>query len=76
MRNPRLLRDVALAACAGGAAAVVAAIRLPAVGEGALQATLVIGGATVLLFSGIGALVAWANARTESALRPCGAATG
>ena len=70
MRNPRLWRDVAMASAAAGAAAAIAAIRLPSLaGHDALQATLFIGGASALLFGGIGALVAWAHARTEAALK-------
>ncbi|MCE9657461.1 MAG: hypothetical protein K8R60_02805 [Burkholderiales bacterium] len=69
MRHPRLWRDIALAAAAAGAAAAVAALRLPGLGQGALQATLFIGGASLALIGGVGALMAWASARTESALK-------
>ena len=69
MRKPLLQRDVALAVSAAGLAAVVAAVRVPAVGEGPLHVALMIAGVTALPLGGVWALMAWAVARTEAALR-------
>lgn len=69
MRKPLLQRDIALAVSAAGLAAIVAAVRLPAVGEGAAQVALMVFGVTALPLGGIWALMAWTVARTEAALR-------
>ena len=69
MRKLVFWRDVNLAIGAGGLAAVVAAVQLPAVGEGALQVMLIIAGAIGLLIGVVGTIVCWTVARTEAALR-------
>ena len=69
MRKPVFQRDVALAVSAAGLAAIVAAVRLPAVQEGGGHVALMIFGISALPFGAIWALVAWTVARTVAGLR-------
>jgi hypothetical protein len=69
MRKPLFWRDVNLAIGAGGLASMVAAFRLPGVGDGALQVVLVFAGSAGLLIGICGTVICWAYSRTEAALR-------